>query len=229
MQHTAHPAAIAGAPALAPTSFFDCQSPQIAAFYDKAIKDCAPDDRARAVALFYAVRDALFYEIYNADFSRPAMCASAILQRRSGMCIHKSIVYITLLRHAGIPARLCLTDVTNHLCSAKLEALMGTRTFHYHALVQLRLDGKWIKATPVFNARLCQLYGLTPLEFDGYNDCVHHPYDEQGRAHMEVVRDHGSFDDLPYDLILQGLHEKHGSLFKTRTRFRSGSLIADRA
>ena len=175
----------------------------------------------------YAVRDGLFYEIYNADFARPALAASAILRRRSGMCIHKSIVYATALRHLGVPSRIWLTDVKNHLCSPRLEEMMGTRVFHYHALVLLQLDAQWLKATPVFNARLCQLYGMTPLEFDGENDCVHHAYDTEGNTYMEFLHDHGSFHELPYDLLLNGLREKHGCLFATDTKFKSGSLISD--
>ncbi len=212
---------------LAVTEFFDHDSPAVAKFVDSALSETATTQRAQAVELFYAVRDGLFYEIYNADFARPAMKASAILKRRSGLCIHKSIVYAAALRHIGIPSMLWFTDVKNHLCSPKLEAMMGTQIFHYHALVKLKLDGQWRKATPVFNARLCQLYGMTPLEFDGIQDCVHHAHDTEGRAFMEIMHDHGDFSDLPYDLLLNGLREKHGSLFKTETRFKSGSLVSD--
>ena len=217
------------APDLQATEFFDIDHPAIAKFADKVLATCGDDPKEKAVALFYAVRDGLFYEIYNANFARDAMTASAILKRRSGLCIHKSIVYATLLRYVGIPARLWVTDVKNHLCSPKLEQLMGTKVFHYHVLVSLKLDGHWVKATPVFNARLCQLYGMTPLEFDGESDCVHHAYDLDGNAHMEIMNDHGQFDDLPYEMILSGLQKKHAPLFKTETRFKSGSLVADMA
>ncbi|MFW2543786.1 transglutaminase-like domain-containing protein [Primorskyibacter sp. 2E107] len=214
---------------LAPTEFLDYDDPGVAAFFDKATANSGDDPRQIAVDLFYAVRDGLFYEIYNADFSRPKMRASAILKRRSGLCIHKSIVYTALLRRAGIPAKLWLTDVKNHLCSPQLARMMGTTVFHYHVLVSLQLDGRWIKATPVFNARLCQLYGMTPLEFDGEQDCVHHAFDDSGRAYMEIMCDHGEYCDLPYDMILGGLQEKHATMFQTETKFKSGSLVADMA
>lgn len=227
--HKGHQSMPCLVPTLAPTEFFDIDDPVVAKFADAVLAKADPNPRAMAVALFYAVRDGLFYEIYNADFSRTALRASSILKRRSGMCIHKSVVYITLLRRVGIPARLWITDVKNHLCSPKLAALMGTRIFHYHTLVQLQLDDVWLKATPVFNARLCQLYGLTPLEFDGRKDCVHHAYDDEGRAHMEIMHVHGEFNDLPYEMILNGLRGKHGSLFQTDTKFKSGSLVADKS
>ncbi|NUB45440.1 transglutaminase family protein [Fertoebacter nigrum] len=216
-------------PALAQTEFLNFADPVVADFARKALANSGDDPRQKAVDLFYAVRDGLFYEIYNADFARPAMKASAILRRRSGLCIHKSIVYAALLRREGIPARLWVTDVQNHLCSPQLAKLMGTKVFHYHVLVSLQLDGRWIKATPVFNERLCQLYGMTALEFDGVQDCVHHAFDTTGRAYMEITHEHGEFDDLPYDMILDGLREKHGAMFKTETKFKSGSLVSDLA
>ncbi|MFZ5963419.1 transglutaminase-like domain-containing protein [Thalassococcus sp. BH17M4-6] len=211
------------------TEFFDFDDPGLARFSDKALANSGDDPRQQAVDLFYAVRDGLFYEIYNADFARPAMKASAIMRRRSGLCIHKSIVYTALLRRIGIPAKLWITDVKNHLCSPQLARMMGTNVFHYHVLVSLQLDGKWIKATPVFNQRLCQLYGMSPLEFDGIHDCVHHAFDTDGKAYMEIMHDHGEYEDLPYDMILGGLREKHSKMFHTETKFKSGSLVADMA
>ena len=145
----------------------DHDSLEIAEFVARAVghpnRDAAmAQDHPRdlAVNLIYAVRDRLFYEIYNANFACSALKARAILLRRTGLCIHKSVVYTTVLRHVGIPSKIWLTDVKNHLCSPKLEAMMGTCVFHFHALVLLEFDAQWLKAhTPVFNARLCQLHG----------------------------------------------------------------------
>lgn len=212
---------------LAETEFFDLSSLEVTEFIDKHLKAPSTDKRQQAVELFYAVRDSLFYEIYSADFSREEMKASAIIKKKSGLCIHKSIVYVTLLRHIGIPARLWFTDVKNHLCSPQLENMMGGNVFHYHCLVSLQLDGKWLKATPVFNGRLCQLYKMTPLEFDGYNDCVQHAYDDAGQQYMEILNDHGEFDDLPHTFLLNGMRAKHATLFASKTKFKSGSLLKD--
>lgn len=214
-------------PTLAETPFLDLSSDQVAQFVERHAGPDADSRRERAVRLFYAVRDRLNYEIYNADFAPDALRASAILTKGSGLCIHKSVVYATVLRRIGVPSRLWLTDVRNHLCSDRLAEIMGGRVFHYHCLVSLRLDGRWIRATPVFNERLCRLYRMAPLDFDGVNDCVHHPYDESGRQHMEVLRDHGEFDDLPHAMILEGLHRTHGQMFATAAKFRSGSLRRD--
>lgn len=214
---------------LAETEFFDLSADAVARFVARHAGDPEASPRDRAVALFYAVRDRLHYEIYNADFDPGAMRASSILRKGSGLCIHKSIVYATALRRIGIPSRLWFTDVRNHLCSDQLAQMMGGRVFHYHCLVSLKLDDRWIRATPVFNERLCQLFRMKPLNFNGRADCVNHPYDEDGQRHMEVLRDHGEFDDLPHRMVLDGLHRTHGRMFMNATRFHSGSLRRDAA
>jgi transglutaminase-like putative cysteine protease len=212
-------------PLLTETQFLDFNSAEVAEFVAKHAG--TGDQKDRAVRLFYAVRDRIHYEIYNADLSASGMRASAILSRGSGLCIHKSVVYAATLRRIGIPARLWFTDVQNHLCSERLAQIMGGRVFHYHCLVSLKLGDRWLRATPVFNRRLCQLYRMTPLDFDGESDCVHHPFDESGQKNMEILKDHGEFDDLPHGMILAGLRRTHGALFASPTRFRAGSLARD--
>ncbi|OMH29126.1 transglutaminase family protein [Motiliproteus sp. MSK22-1] len=210
------------------TEFFDTDTIETVQFIEKY----APADnnslRERAVKLYYAVRDNIFYDIYGADFSKEGLTASQILRGGSGMCIHKSIVYTTLLRSIGVPARLWFADVKNHLCSDNIRQYVGGDTFHYHCLVELCLDGKnWIKSTPVFNDKLCALYKLTPLEFDGTKDSLHHPYDLTGRKHMEFVKIHGDFDDLPYQWVVSGIRDKHPNLFLDAHKMRKGSLVSD--
>ena len=84
----------------------------------------------------------------------------------------------------------------------------------------VELEGRWVSATPVFSRRLCQLYRMTPLEFGGV-------LQENDGSHMEVVRTHGEFDDLPYERIVAGLREAHPNLFVAPARVRAGSLVAE--
>ncbi|MDP2322494.1 MAG: transglutaminase family protein, partial [Gammaproteobacteria bacterium] len=49
---------------------------------------------------------------------------------------------------------------------------------------------------------LCDKFGLLPLEFDGVNDSIYHPFDKSGQRHMEYVRQRGVFNDLPLDAIV---------------------------
>jgi transglutaminase-like putative cysteine protease len=209
------------------TEFLDHDSPEVRALVARFAPEPAMSPVGRAVALYYAVRDKLRYEVYGADLSRTGLRASTVLRTGSGMCLHKSVVYAAALRAVGVPSRLLLTDVRNHLASERLRALVGGDTFTYHCLVSVRLDGHWRKATPVFNKTLCRLYRMAPLEFDGTADSVYHPFDEQGRQHMEILRTHGEFADLPYERVIAGLRAAHPKLFEAPEKFTAGSLIAD--
>lgn len=216
--------------ALRATAFLDHASPEVAAFVRTALAGTAPDATAteRAVALYYAVRDGIRYEVYGADLSREGLRASSVLRTGSGMCLHKSVVYASALRSVGIPARMVLTDVRNHLASPRLIRLLGGDVFHQHCLTTVFLDGRWVKATPVFNKTLCRLYRMAPLDFDGTADSVHHPFDAEGRRQMEFLRHHGEFDDLPYEAVLADLRAAHPGLFRgDGTGFAAGSLTAE--
>nr|WP_042188848.1 transglutaminase-like domain-containing protein [Kibdelosporangium sp. MJ126-NF4]CEL18493.1 Transglutaminase-like domain [Kibdelosporangium sp. MJ126-NF4]CTQ97977.1 Transglutaminase-like domain [Kibdelosporangium sp. MJ126-NF4] len=211
---------------LLPTEFLDHDSPTIQQFVRRVVDKDSPV-KQQAIALYRAVRDEVLYEVYGADLSREGLRASAILRRGTGMCVHKSVLYAASLRAVGVPSRLVLTDVRNHLASQRLRRLVGGDVFRFHCLVSVYLDGQWVKATPVFNSRLCKLYGIAPLEFDGTADSLHHPFDLNGQRYMEFLHTHGEFTDLPHDLLLTGLREAHPRIFATEDTFAKGSLIAE--
>lgn len=198
-------------------------------FVDEAVVDRSAPPVELAIQLHDAVRDRIRYEVYDADLTPEGTRASAIIERGQGFCVHKSIVYAAACRAVGIPARLVYGDVRNHLASERLLRLIGGSLFTYHALNSVYLDGAWLKATPVFNALLCQLYGITPLNFDGRSDSLYHPFDAVGRRHMEFVRWRGEFDDFPYDRVVGGITENHPLLVGPSLRTRTGSLVSDAA
>jgi hypothetical protein len=80
---------------------------------------------------------------------------------------------------------------------------MGSDLFVYHGYTDLHIGGKWVKATPAFNLALCMRFRVKPLEFDGTQDSIFHPFDEDNRRHMEYLRDRGVFADVPVDEIQQ--------------------------
>ena len=99
----------------------------------------------------------------------------------------------SLVIHSLGPGRL-----TVHFGRQRLATLMGgSDLFVFHGYSELYLGGEWRKATPAFNASLCARFGVAPLEFDGSEDALLHPYTGDGSRHMEYVRDRGSYDDLP--------------------------------
>lgn len=66
---------------------------------------------------------------------------------------------------------------------------------------ELYIGERWVKATPAFDRALCERVGLKPLEFDGRQDSLFHPFDREGRRHMEYLRHRGTFPDVPFETI----------------------------
>lgn len=183
------------------TYFLDYDHPDIKQFVSHHTSPHQTDIE-KAVALYYAVRDGLRYDPYTIDPKKTAMKASAVLKKRRGFCVAKAVLLAACTRSIGIPSRLGFADVRNHLNTEKLKSLMETDMFVYHGFTELYLNEVWVKATPAFNLELCTLFGVKPLEFDGIRDSIFHPFDKSGNKHMEYIREHGSFDDLPWDMLL---------------------------
>jgi hypothetical protein len=78
-----------------------------------------------------------------------------------------------------------------------MRAAMQTDLFAWHGYTEILLDGAWVKATPAFNLTLCERFRLAPLDFDGRSDAIYHPFDLDGRRHMEYVRHRGHYRDVP--------------------------------
>ncbi|GAB3931657.1 transglutaminase family protein [Kribbella albertanoniae] len=208
-----------------PTEFLDYETDEVQAFVDHAVKDRSAAPTTNATELYYAVRDGIFYEVYDADLSPEGLKASSTVRAKSGFCLHKSAVYAAAVRAVGIPSRLVYGDVRNHLASPRLIEHIGGDVF-FHGLTQVHLNGKWVKATPVFNKMLCKLYGMEALEFDGTSDSLYHPYADGGGS-MEFLKDHGSFDDVPYDFVIATMRAKHPNFLSGTGTVAGGSLAAE--
>src|SRR5262245_16366172 len=207
-----------------PAEFVDSDAPSIVAFARTATGRTT-DPRARAVAVYYAVRDRVTYTPY-CDFRSPdTYRASAVLAKGAGFCVGKAALLAAAARAVDIPARLRFADVRNHLCTPRLKALVGGDVFYYHGLVELELQGRWVKATPAFDLTLCERFGVLPLEFDGHEDSVFQPYDRAGRRHMEYVCERGVYADVPMADILAIFERQYPKLVEVgesarATRFR---------
>ena len=151
------------------------------------------------------------------------MKASSTLARGDGFCVAKSVLLAAVSRAAGIPSRLGFADVRNHLATEKLLDALGTDLFIWHGYTDLFIDGTWVKATPAFNLTLCEKFGVKPLEFDGTEDSIFHEYDTAGRRHMEYVNDHGTFDDLPLELLVA----EYTAFYPNWGRDLAGDFAAD--
>ena len=180
----------------AATSTIESSHPAIADFAQLHC-DGASSRGEQAVKLFYAVRDGIRYDPYQIDLTIEGMKASTTLRTRHGWCVSKAVLLAACARHVGIPARLGFSDVRNHLSTERLRQRMRTDVFYWHGYTEMLLDGKWVKATPAFNVELCRKFRLWPLEFDGRNDSLYHPFDVEGNRHMEYVNERGAYADLP--------------------------------
>ncbi len=182
------------------TDAIDADHPAVQAFAREHAQGA--DERARAVALTHAVRDAFRYDPYRINLSPAGMRASTVIANGYGWCVPKATLLTAAARAAGIPARLGFADVRNHLSTERMRQTMKTDLFIWHGYTELWLDGGWRKATPAFNLSLCEKFGLLPLDFDGVNDSIYHPFDAAGNRHMEYVKERGAFDDLPLAQIV---------------------------
>ncbi len=185
---------------LDPTWFIDSDHPAVIEFADAAVGD-RTERTDRAVALFLAVRDGIRYDPYVMAEEPENYKASSVAASTANWCTPKSVLLAAAARSQGIPARLGFADVRNHLTSEKLSERMGTDLFIWHGYAELLLGDRWFKVSSAFNIELCERFGVKVLDFDGTDDALFHPYDEAGNRHMEYVKQRGSFDDLPLDLI----------------------------
>ncbi len=186
---------------LAAGEFIDSGDADVRAFAQEEVGG-AGDDVSRAVKLYYAVRDKILYDPYYFGDARSYFRASDCFRAKRGFCVPKAALLAAAARSVGIPARVGYADVRNHLSTKKLLELTGGDLFIWHSYTELYLEGQWVKATPAFNLRLCERFGVHPLEFDGRQDSLFHEYDRGGRRHMEYVRQRGHFPDVPYEEIV---------------------------
>jgi hypothetical protein len=190
------------------TQSIDGNHPRVTAFSRDAAAG-AHSPQQKAVALFYAVRDGIRYNPYAISTCPEDFRASAVIAKGEGFCVPKSILLAAVARSAGIPARLGFADVRNHLTTRRLREAMGTDLFVFHGYTELMIEDRWVKATCAFNRSLCEKFGILPLDFDGIHDSLLHPFDRAGNAHMEYVRDHGTFADFPYEMMMAAFAEAY--------------------
>lgn len=180
-----------------PTAFITSTDPDIMALADQF--NHLSDERARAVAIYYWVRDEIRYNPYAFENDPSHLWPRVTMQRGEGWCVPKAVLMAALCRAVGLAAGVGFADVRNHLSTAKLRETMKTDVFYYHGYVSVYLEGQWVKATPAFNLSLCEKFNLKPLEFDGRSDSLYHPFDAFGQRHMEYILDRGVFSDVPVD------------------------------
>lgn len=195
---------------LRPTITLDSRHPKVAAFAAQTVAGVGRDPIQRAIQLYLAVRDGIRYDPYVPFHKQEHYRASTILAKGRGYCVSKASLLCALGRAVGIPTRLGFADVKNHLATRELIAYLGSDLFVYHGYVEFRLAGRWVIATPAFNAALCERHKVPPLAFNGRDDSVFQPYNLENEQFMQYVHYHGNFADIPVEKIVAAWKEAYG-------------------
>jgi transglutaminase-like putative cysteine protease len=200
---------------LSPGRFIDSDSPEVVAFARATVADAAGEiDRVQR--LYRAIRDGITYDPY-VNFSDPVnFRASGVLAATRGFCVGKAALLAAGCRAIGIPARVGYADVRNHMTSPKLYQKIKTDVFIWHSYAELLVTGRWVKATPAFDATLCGRVGIAPLEFDGQTDSLFQPFDRSGRRHMEYLKDRGAFADVPFETMVADFRATYPTLISEK-------------
>ncbi len=206
---------------LRPTAIIESEHPDLLRFVQR-VTNGAESPVAKAVKLYYAVRDGWRYNPYDIRLEADAMKVSVLLDKSYGHCIDKAVILVAACRAVGIPARICLSKVRNHIAAERMTAAFGTDELVPHGYAELWLNERWVKATPAFNRELCGRLGVMPLAFDGYEDSLFQEFDHAGGEFMEYLEEYGAFDDLPMERIRELMkqhypeayanYERHGQL-----------------
>jgi transglutaminase-like putative cysteine protease len=195
---------------LTPTSVIDSDHPSIRD-YARAMVRGSKDPVDIAVKLYLAVRDGIRYDPYSPFYLPEHYRASYVLKRSRSFCVPKASLLCALSRACGIPSRVGLADVRNHLTTKQWMDFIGSDLFVCHGFVELCLEGKWVKATPAFNRELCERHHVPPLEFNGREDSLFQPYNLQNQRFMQYVAFRGVYADIPVEEIVEAWKEAYGT------------------
>jgi len=194
---------------LTPTEIIDSNHRSVQDYARKVIGN-STDPVEMAVKLYLAVRDEILYDPYSPFYLPEHYRASYVLKRGKSFCVPKASLLCALGRACGIPSRIGLADVRNHLTTHQLLEFIGTDLFVYHGFVEFYLEGKWVKATPAFNQTLCERHHVLPLEFNGREDSLFQPYNLKNQKFMEYVAFHGVYADVPVGEIVEAWKRAYG-------------------
>ena len=168
-----------------------------------------------AISVYNMVRDNWMYDPYTISLNQENYRASLIARKPSGNCVEKSILLIACFRGLGIPARLHLGKVKNHIAVERLTEKFGSNELTPHGMVNVYLKGQWLKLSPAFNASLCKKFNVEPLEFDGENNSFLQQYNSAGSLFMEYIEDYGHFEDVPLDFMKSNIKSHYPHIFDT--------------
>ena len=205
------------------TYYFDFENESVQKLISEFKKDTL-SHKEKAIGIYTKVRDNWKYDPYSISLSKEKYKSSYIAEKQSGNCVEKSIILIACLRALGIPARLHLGKVKNHIAVERLTEKFGSNELTPHGMVNVHLDNKWLKISPAFNRSLCEKLNVEPLEFDGENNSFLQAYNSEGTRFMEYLDDYGYFEDVPLDFMISNIKEYYPNIFDTNEKITEFKL-----
>ena len=197
---------------LKPTEFINSDNVRVITFVNDVV-GIEKDKKNAILRLFYKIRDGIPYHFDSMGIKKELFIASNVIDGEGSFCIPKAVLFASAARVIGVPSRLGFADVKNHLATAKVIEKLKTDLFVFHGYTELFINEKWVKATPAFNKELCKKFNVKPLDFDGENDSVFQEYTESGDKYMNYIMDHGSFTDLPFELMITSFKKAYPHLY----------------
>ena len=171
-------------------------------------------------AWYRFVRDAIRYDPFAIELEAEALSASRTVELRHGHCLHKSVLFVSGLRAMGVPARLGLARVRNHLATERLERLLRTDVLVPHGYAAFWNGVRWVKVTPVFNSSLCERLGTAPLPWSPNEDSLFQPLDSGGKRFMEYLDDYGLHSTVPLNFLKEALQHEYPHCFNEAGQWR---------
>ena len=174
----------------------------------------------KMAAWYRFVRDSVRYEPFAIELEAEALSASRTVVAQHGHCLHKSVLFVSGLRAMGVPARLGLARVRNHLATERLERLLRTDVLVPHGYAAFWNGGRWVKVTPVFNSSLCERLGTDPLPWSPNEDSLFQPLDSGGKRFMEYLDDYGLHTTVPLNFLNEALQREYPHCFNEAGQWR---------
>lgn len=194
-------------PFLAPTSFVDSNHPAIVACVESLDLRAVPvEEKARR--LFRFVRDEIRYE-FMAKLTREEYVASTVLAEGKGFCVQKAVLFAALARNAGIPTAIVLSDMKDFTLSERVVSAIGTNVMHHHGLTDLHLRDRWVRVDASLTSVVLEKKRTPAVNFEGEHDALLSPVTSDGQPHVEYLRIHGRYADLPFEQTIAAYAEAY--------------------
>jgi len=200
---------------LEPTPFINSTHPAI---LKKAgeLTDNIDDAVSMAEALFYFIRDQISYT-FRIHLDKNLYKASSVLEKKSGFCVQKSVLFCALARACGIPSGLFFYDIRDYTLPEQMTAVLKTNILYFHAVTALYLNHRWIQCDATLHQDLVKKKGLIPVLFSA-DGCLMHSVTADGSKHIKYIREHGLFSDIPFKQLFQALESGYPHLYQKHTK-----------